>query len=234
MNQDPFRDEARSQAMFRNREDAGLQLADMLRDVPLRDPVVLGIPRGGVVIAAVLARELGAELDVVLARKLRAPNQHELAIGSLCEDGVVYLNQLGKEIAQEDPDYLKDEREYQMAEINRRKRLFRHVRPQVSVAGRTVIVTDDGIATGSTMLAALHVVKAKKAAEVIVAVPVGSPERLEELGRLCDRIVCLRAPDNFWAIGQFYEDFAQVEDSEVVERLQSVPRPAPPRAEVRQ
>jgi putative phosphoribosyl transferase len=217
--------------MFRNREDAGLQLADMLRDTPLHNPVVLGIPRGGVTVAAVLARELGAELDVVLARKLRAPNQPELAIGSMCENGEVYLSQLGKEIAREYPDYLAQEREHQMAEINRRKRLFRQVRAQVPVTGRTVIVTDDGIATGSTMLAALHVVKAKKAAEVIVAVPVGSPERLEEVGRWCDRIVCLRAPENFWAIGQFYEDFSQVEDSEVVELLRNVQRPAPANAE---
>lgn len=220
--------------MFRNREDAGLQLADMLRDMPLHNPVVLGIPRGGVVVAAVLARELGAELDVVLARKLRAPDQCELAIGSISEDGEVYLNRLGQEIADESPEYLKEEQEYQLAEIARRKRLFRQVRPHVSVAGRTVIVTDDGIATGSTMLAALHVVKAEKAAEVIVAVPVGSPERLEEVGRWCDKIVCLREPGNFWAIGQFYQDFSQVEDSEVIELLQSVPRAASPRAEVRQ
>jgi predicted phosphoribosyltransferase len=221
--------------MFRNREDAGVQLADVLRELPLHHPVVLGIPRGGVVIAAVLARELGAELDVVLARKLRAPNQHELAIGSVCEEGEVYLNHLGEEIARENPDYLKEEREHQMAEINRRKQLFRQVRPQVSVAGRSAIVTDDGIATGSTMQAALHALRAKKAAEVIVAVPVGSPERLEEVGRLCDRIVCLLAPDTFWAIGQFYEDFAQVEDAEVIELLRSVPSAAaPPRAGVPQ
>jgi len=220
--------------MFRNREDAGLQLADMLRDIPLRNPVVLGIPRGGVEVAAVLARELNAELDVVLARKLRSPDQRELAIGAICEDGEMYLNHIGHQIAEESPEYLTEERDYQLAEIARRKRLFRQVRPQASVAGRSVIVTDDGIATGSTMLAALHVVKAKGASEVIVAVPVGSPERLEEVGRWCDRIVCLRAPDNFWAIGQFYQDFSQLEDAEVVELLRSVPRAAPPRAEVRQ
>jgi len=226
--------EERRTAMFRNREDAGLQLAEMLRDTPLHNPVVLGIPRGGVAVAAVLARELGADLDVVLARKLRAPDQRELAIGSISEDGEMYLNRIGEEIAQESPDYLEEERQYQLAEIARRKQLFRQVHPQVPVAGRTVIVTDDGIATGSTMLAALHVVKAKKAAEVIVAVPVGSPERLEEVGRWCDKIVCLRAPDNFWAIGQFYQDFSQVEDSEVIELLRSVPRAAPAKAEVRQ
>lgn len=210
--------------MFRNREDAALQLADMLRETPLHNPVVLGIPRGGVVLAAVLARELGADLDVVLARKLRAPDQPELAIGSIGENGEVYLSQLGKEIADAYPEYLAEEREHQLAEIDRRKRLFRQVRQQAPVAGRTVLVTDDGIATGSTMLAALHVVRAKKPAEVIVAVPVGSPERLEEIGRWCDRIVCLRAPENFWAIGQFFQDFSQVSDAEVVELLRSVPR----------
>ena len=221
--------------MFRNREDAGLQLADMLRDSPLQDPVVLGIPRGGVAVAAVLARELGADLDVVLSRKLRAPYQPELAIGAISEDGEMYLNRLGTEVAQESPDYLAEERQHQLAEIGRRKRLFRQARPRASVAGRTVIVTDDGIATGSTMLAALHVVKAENAGEVIVAVPVGSPERLEEVGRWCDKLVCLRSPDNFWAIGQFYDDFSQVEDAEVIELLRSFAPGAPPqKAEVRQ
>jgi hypothetical protein len=207
--------------MFLNRDDAGHQLADMLRGTRLRQPLVLGIPRGGVVVGAALARELGADLDVVLARKLRAQYQPELAIGAIGENGEVCLNQLGEEVARESPDYLEEERQHQLAEIARRQRLFRRVRPQAPLADRTVIVTDDGIATGSTMLAALHVVKAKDPHEVIVAAPVASPDRLKEISRWCDKIVCLLAPENFWAIGQFYEDFAQVEDAEVVELLQS-------------
>lgn len=205
--------------MFANREDAGTQLAELLRAVPLRNPLVVGIPRGGVVVGAALARELGADLDVVLARKLRAPHQPELAIGSLAENGEVYLNHLGEDIAREMPEYLREEAEHQLKEIRRRQQLFRRARPQAPVEGRSVIVTDDGIATGSTMLAALHVVRQEKPHEVIVAAPVASPDRLREVGRWCDRIVCLAAPENFYAIGQFYEDFSQVEDEEVVALL---------------
>jgi predicted phosphoribosyltransferase len=221
--------------MFLDRHDAGLQLADLLRDMPLRDPLVLGIPRGGIVIGAVLARELNADLDVVLARKLRAPYQPELAIGAIAESGEMYLNHLGEETAREMPDYLRQEQEYQMAEIRRRQQLFRGARPPAPVAGRSVIVTDDGIATGATMLAALHVVKNERPFEVIVAAPVASPERLREIHKWCDRIVCIQAPDNFWAIGQFYDDFEQIEDTEVLDLLRSFASGPPAReSEVRQ
>src|SRR5512137_1559748 len=139
--------------MFANREDAARQLADRLRGRELVDPVVLAIPRGGVVTGAVLARELGAELDVVLARKLRAPGQPELAVGAVSEDGQVYLNHYAQEYLDVMEEYLEQERRHQMAEIARRKELFRSVRPKAPLAGRSVIVTDDGIATGSTMIA---------------------------------------------------------------------------------
>jgi predicted phosphoribosyltransferase len=139
---------------------------------------VLAIPRGGVVTGAVLAHELGADLDVVLSRKLRAPEQPELAIGAISEDGQIYLNHYAQEFLDVMEEYLAEERRYQLAEIARRKKLFRAVRPQASLAGRSVIVTDDGIATGSTMIAALQAVKTQKPREVIVAVPVASPDRL--------------------------------------------------------
>jgi predicted phosphoribosyltransferase len=158
---------------------------------------------------------------VVLSRKLRAPFQPELAIGAVSEDGRVYLNHQGGEFQGEMEDYLAEERRYQLAEIARRKKLFRGVRPQAPVTGRSVIVTDDGIATGSTMIAALQAVKTQNPREVIVAVPVASPERLEEVGRWCDDVVCLLRPEVFWAIGQFYEDFSQVEDEEVVQLLRA-------------
>jgi predicted phosphoribosyltransferase len=205
--------------MFRNREDAARQLAEKLQGRELYDPLVLAIPRGGVVTGAVLARELGAELDVVLSRKLRAPGQPELAVGAVSEDGQVYLNHHAKEFLGLMEEYLMDERHHQMAEIARRKKLFRSVRPQASLKGRSVIVTDDGIATGSTMFAALQSIKGQNAREVIVAVPVASPDRLAEIRRLCDDVVCLLTPKQFWAIGQFYQDFTQVEDEEVVQLL---------------
>jgi len=205
--------------MFRDREDAARQLAQKLRGRELYDPLVLAIPRGGVVTGAVLARELGADLDVVLSRKLRAPGQPELAIGAVSEDGQVYLNHHAKEFLDLMEEYLAEERRHQLAEIARRKKLFRSVRPQAPLKGRSVIVTDDGIATGSTMIAALQAVKTQNAREVIVAVPVASPDRLAEVRRWCDDVVCLLAPEQFWAIGQFYEDFTQVEDEEVVQLL---------------
>jgi predicted phosphoribosyltransferase len=205
--------------MFVNREDAAHRLAKLLKGRELREPLVLAIPRGGVVTGAELARELGADLDVVLSRKLRAPLQPELAIGAVAEDGQVYLNRFGREVLDLPEDYLAVERNHQLAEIARRQRLFRGVRPQAPVAGRSVIVTDDGIATGSTMMAALQVVKAQSPREVIVAVPVASPGRLAEVRRWCDDVVCLLTPEEFRAIGQFYEDFTQVEDEEVVALL---------------
>ena len=207
--------------MFRNREDAAHKLTEMLKGRELDDPLVLAIPRGGVVTGAVLAQELGADLDVVLSRKLRAPGQPELAIGAISEDGQVYLNHYAQEFLDVMEEYLAEERRYQLAEIVRRKKLFRAVRPQAPVAGRSVIVADDGIATGSTMIAALQAVKTQKPRDVIVAVPVASPDRLEEVRRWCDDVVCLLHPEAFWAIGQFYEDFTQVEDEQVLQLLRS-------------
>ena len=205
--------------MFRNREDAALQLARRLKLLTLEDPVVLGIPRGGVVIAAVLARELGAELDVVLSRKLRAPYQPELAIGAISEDGEVYLNAFAHQAAGVTEQYLREEREHQIAEIRRRGKLFRAVKPPAGVTGRSVIVTDDGIATGATMVATLHVLNAQKPHELIVAVPVAPPDTLEKLRPQCSRLECLLAPADFDAISQFYGDFQQVKDEEAVRLL---------------
>lgn len=214
--------------MFHNREDAAHQLAERLKGRELQAPLVLAIPRGGVVTGAVLARELGAELDVVLSRKLRAPMQPELAVGAISEDGRVYLNHYAQEVLELTEGYLAEERRHQLNEIARRKKLFRGVRPQAPITGRSLIVTDDGIATGSTMIAALQAIQTQKPRELIVAVPVASPDRLEEVRRWCDEVVCLLTPVDFWAIGQFYEDFSQVEDEEVVNLLREFATAAPP------
>ena len=208
--------------MFKNREDAALQLAGRLKSRKLTDPLVLAIPRGGVVTGAVLARELGAELDVVLSRKLRAPYQPELAIGAIGEDGEVYLNDFAREVPGVSDEYIRREREHQVAEIKRRQQLFRKARPAAEVDGRSVIVTDDGIATGSTMIAAMHVLNAKKPREIIIAVPVAPPEALERFRSQCAHLECLLAPEYFGAISMFYDDFRQVEDSEAVELLREV------------
>lgn len=205
--------------MFRNREDAAHKLAMKLKGRPLHNPLVLAIPRGGVVTGAVLAQELGADLDVVLSRKLRAPFQPELALGAIAEDGRFWLNDYARDLLEEQSDYLEQEKKHQLEEIARRKKLFRAVRPAAPVADRSVIVTDDGIATGSTMIAALQIVKTQKPRELIVASPVAPPDRLAEVRKWCDDVVCLLTTSQFWAIGQFYEDFEQVEDEEVVRLL---------------
>jgi putative phosphoribosyl transferase len=203
--------------MFQNREDAAFQLADVLkrREKPLQDPIVLAIPRGGVVIGGVVAHELDADLDVMLARKLRAPGQPEAAIGAIAEDGGVYLDSAAEDVLVANDAFLGQERAHQAAEIERRQKLFRGVRPRAPLAGRTVILTDDGIATGATILAALHAIKSQHPTEVIVAVPVATPRALEEVRRWCDEVVCLHAPRRFMAVGQFYEDFTPVEDEQV-------------------
>lgn len=205
--------------MFADREDAGRQLAQELKKFELLDPIVLAIPRGGVVTGAALARELRADLDVVLSRKIRAPYQPELAIGAVGEDGELYLNHEIERATGVGHSYLEEERKYQLREIARRQKLFRAVRPQADVAGRSVILTDDGIATGSTMIAATGVVRTHQPHEVIVAVPVASPDRLKRIDTLCDRLVCLISAWNFMAVGQFYQSFEPVEDEEVVRIL---------------
>jgi predicted phosphoribosyltransferase len=204
---------------FRDREDAARHLATLLKGRDLRDPVVLAIPRGGVVTGAILARELGADLDVVLSRKLRAPMQPELAVGAVGEDGHVVFNPAIRDYMNVPDEYLEDEKRHQLAEIARRKKLVRGVRPAVPLAGRSVIVADDGIATGSTMIAALQTARAQHPHELIAAAPVGSPDRIAEIRRWCDEVVCLLTPGDFWAIGQFYDYFYPVEDDEMLQIL---------------
>ncbi len=207
-------------ACFENRDEAGRLLAARLKGTPMRDPLVLAIPRGGIEVAAPIARELDAELDVVLSRKIGAPFQPELALGAVAESGEVYLNERALAATRIERDAIDAEKAREIEEIARRARLFRGGRPRASVAGRSVIVTDDGIATGSTMLAALQTLRREDAFEIIVAVPVAPADRLEEVSGLCDRVVSLLTPDDFWAVGQFYRDFDQVSDERVAEVLQ--------------
>lgn len=206
--------------LFRDRDDAAERLAQQLQEFELHNPLVLGIPRGGVVTAAALAHVLSADMDVVLARKLRHPQQSELAIGALSEDGEIHINKDPEQIGRIDDAYLQQERRERFEELKRRRDLFRQIRPAASIEGRSVIVTDDGIATGSTMLASLVTVRAKQPRELIVAVPVAPPSGVEQLRRECDRLVCLMAPESFIAIGQFYQDFSQVSDDQACQVLE--------------
>lgn len=207
--------------MFRDREEGARFLAKLFHGRKLHNPLVLAIPRGGVVTGSVLAREIGAELNVVLSRKLRAPFQPELAIGALTEEGHIYLNEYGKRAGGVNANYLKAEKRLQMEQLQKRKHLIRTIKSPSAIQGRTIIVTDDGIATGSTIIAALMDLRDQKPFELIVATPVAPPDCISEIKKYCDDFLCVSHPEIFFAISQFYETFPQVEDQEVVELLRA-------------
>lgn len=205
---------------FEDRAHAGRLLAARLRDIPMRDPVVLAIPRGGLEVALPIARALDAELDVALSRKLRAPDRTELAIGAVNESGDVILNGHSHLVRQAGAAWLEGERRHQMQEIATLQRVFRAVRPKARVRHRTTIVVDDGIATGSTMVAALRMLKDAVVHELIVAVPVAARESMTQVRAIADRVICLEEPEFFWAVGQAYQRFKQVDDARAAQLLQ--------------
>jgi predicted phosphoribosyltransferase len=211
---------SRSGRTFADRREAGLALAAALEEYRGKNAVVLGIPRGGVVVAAELARALGAELDIVLARKLGTPGHSELAMGSVAEDGKVFLNdEIVRDMGISKED-IEREKVHQMSEINRRCELFRAARPQVDLTGRIAIVTDDGIATGATFQAALWAVREEHPQKLIAALPVGPEDNIARLAADVDEMLCLRSPLMFMAVGQFFRDFEPVEDEEVLKILE--------------
>jgi predicted phosphoribosyltransferase len=203
---------------FDSRADAARQLAGALDAYRGRNPLVLAIPRGAVEMGRVLADELGGELDVVLVRKLRAPHSPELAIGAIDESGWCYVAPHAAR-AGADAGYIEREKRAQAETLRRRRAAYTPDRPPVDPQGRIAIVVDDGLATGATMMAALHAVRAKQPARLVCAVPVASPDSLELVRPHADEIVCLEAPAEFYAVGQFYRDFRQVEDEQVIALL---------------
>lgn len=207
--------------MFRNREDAGLQLAQLLKGRELRHPIVLGIPRGGLALAAIIARELGADLDVLLARKVRAPGFPEVALGAISEGGYVYLDPEFVSSLDEGNGYLEEEIRHQKETIAHQRNLFRDGRSAPPLAGRTVILTDDGVATGATLVAALRCLESQRPHEVIVAVPVGAADRLNSLRPLCNELVCLAVVPWLRSVGEHYGDFHEVSDDEAVALLET-------------
>jgi len=215
--------------MFTDRKDAGQQLAAALKPMRLESPVVLALPRGGVPVGFELASELDAPLDIVVVRKLGAPGQHELGLGAIV-DGDHPQSVLNEEIIAElevSPEYLRSEIESELAEIRRRQELYRKGRTPISVAGRTAIVVDDGIATGGSIRAALRGVRRMNPKKLVLAVPVAPPETIESLRPEADEIVCLETPAMFFAIGEFYEDFSQTSDQEVIDLLDAAYRRNP-------
>jgi predicted phosphoribosyltransferase len=215
---------SRSSAPFLDRREAGKLLGKELLKLRSRHPVVLGIPRGGVVTAAEVAAALSAELDIVLARKIGAPSNPELAIGSVSEDGHLFMDEGLQDRLGVPQGYVERERERQMREIERRTAMFRAARPKAPLKGRVVVVTDDGLATGATMQAALWACRREHPAYLVAAVPVAPEETLAKLAGDADEFICLQAPPFFSAVGQFYRQFDQVEDEEVLEILKTFPR----------
>lgn len=212
---------------FTDRSDAGRQLARELGFLRDSDAVVLGLPRGGVPVAFEVAVELGAPLDVIVVRKLGLPAQPELAMGAIGEGGVRILNEAVLQRAWVTGADLAAVAQRERRELDRQAREFRAGRPRVDIFGRTAVVVDDGIATGSTARAACLVARAQAAARVIMAAPVGSPGSAAVLRGSCDEVYCLRTPESFSSVGEWYEDFAPVPDAEVADLLRrAAPGPA--------
>ncbi|HZM26476.1 MAG TPA: phosphoribosyltransferase family protein [Gemmatimonadales bacterium] len=205
---------------FMDRADAGRRLAAALTPLRQRDPVVLALPRGGVPIGYHVARALGAPLDVIVVRKLGAPDHEELAVGAIAREAVyidwLIVRQLGVTQA-----YLEQVIAAEKEELERRERAYRGGRPALPVKGRTVIVVDDGLATGATFRAALAAVRIEQPASIVVAVPVGAPESVARLRGVADDVVCLEMPPDFRAVSLSYEDFSPTSDAEVVECLEA-------------
>ena len=209
--------------MFDDRVEAGQQLARALEGFRASNPLVLALPRGGVVVGAEIARQLGCQLDVLFVKKLRAPDNPELAFGAIGEDGHAFVNWEIAQAVEADQSYIDSETTERREEIEQQSRAYRQVRPRVPTSGRTVILVDDGLATGATMIAAVQTVSLAGPQKIAVAVPVGSPEAVEALRsmpKVAD-VVCLSMPEWFGGVGQFYLDFTQVSDEEVLDILQA-------------
>ena len=209
---------------FANRRAAGRRFAAALTSLADVEPVVVGLPRGGVPVAAEVARSLHAPLDVIVVRKLGVPFQPELGMGAVGEDGARVLNDDVVRLAHVSEHELAEVERRERAEVERRSRRFRGGRPPVPLNGRVVIVVDDGIATGSTAKAACRVARARGASRVVLAIPVAPSEGKSRIGDDADEYVCLETPDDFYAVGQFYDDFSPTTDDEVVECLEASSR----------
>ena len=203
--------------IFQDRQDAGKRLARELLRFKASDPIVLALPRGGVPVAFEIARALEAPLDLVLVRKIGAPDQPELALGAVVdgEKTEIVVNEDVLEALALSESFVRERAAREIEEIERRRRLYLRGRDRVPVAGKTALVVDDGIATGATMRAALRAVRRRQPSRLVLAVPVAPAETVESLRSEVDEVVCLSTPSFFGAIGYFYHDFRQVDDDEV-------------------
>lgn len=201
---------------FRDRTEAGRLLAERLHHLKGQPMVVLGLPRGGVPVAYEVAKALGAPLDVIVVRKLGMPFDPELGMGAIGEDGVRIINEEMVRLAGVDDKAIARVEAREREELDRRARRFRGDRPRLSLEGRTAVIVDDGIATGSTARAACQVARSHGATRVVLAVPVAPPDWVKRMGTDADEFVCVATPEPFYAIGQFYADFTQTSDDQVV------------------
>ena len=206
---------------FTDRSDAGRRLASRLKHLRAQHPVVLALPRGGVPVGLEVARALDAPLDLVLVRKIGAPDQPELAMGAVAEGDPpeLVVDQRLQQMLGVSDDELDAAKTREIAELHRRRAAYLGDRPHVPIEGRAVIVVDDGLATGATMRAAVQAIRRRAPSRLVVAVPVASPEGLRRVGRAADETVCLQTPATFFGVGQFYRQFSQLTDQEVVELL---------------
>lgn len=206
--------------IFKNRSEAGKLLAESLKNYKSdENAIVIGLARGGVVIAAAVAHDLHLPLDVICPRKLGAPINPEFAIGAITESGEGVINEETVAELGISPTYIDQIIQRETRNAQERIRKYRAGRPQLALEGKTVILVDDGLATGATMKAAIKSVQEAGAEKVVVAVPVAPPDTVNDIEALVDEVVCLHAPAGFAAVGQFYEDFSQTEDDEVIELL---------------
>lgn len=204
--------------MFRNREEAARRLADVLRSFPLHDPLILAIPNGGVVIGAILAKELGLELDVLLCRKLRAAPKGQ-SLGAVCESGSTVFDRSAGRIEEVTAETLVEERARQLNEIFRQRGSFRQVRAPACIAGRSVVVADEGMVTGTTMAAALGGFRRESVFELIAAIPVASSTSLLAIRGRCDRIACVAEGDAIGGLHECYEELEPVGEDDAVQLL---------------
>jgi len=210
--------------VFKDRREAGQKLAQELEGKNYDSPVVIGIPRGGVPLAEEVAETLHAPLDIIVPRKIGAPGNPEYAVGAVTEDGTVVRNEEAVQRTGADQDYLERAAEQELKEVKRRLRKYRGDRQPVDIEGKTTILVDDGVATGTTLKAAIKSAKKRNPANIVVAVPVGAESSIQDIKQEVDEVICLETPGLFGAVGQYYRSFPQTPDEEVVEAMKNAER----------
>jgi putative phosphoribosyl transferase len=206
---------------FKNRTEAGRLLAEQVKSLGCQNTVALGIPRGGVIVANEIALGLKARMDVVLTHKLGAPANMELAIGSVSESGILFVNKSIAAYVGADDSYIEQEKARQLQRIANKVESYRAVLPKIPLEGKVAIITDDGVATGATVQAALWAVRQEKPDKIVLALPVGPLDAVIKLSEDADESVCLKAPPDFDALSRFYLEFGQVEDEQLLQLLEN-------------